>query len=61
MKAVLLVTWIVAGQPPASYHVEFDTIEKCHRARQAVLADYDRMHNINPFERNSVSAVCVGR
>jgi hypothetical protein len=43
MKIVLLVTWIVSGQPPSSYQVEFDSWEKCEAARDAVLRDRDRM------------------
>ncbi len=30
---LLLVTWLVAGQPPASYQVEFTSADKCERAK----------------------------
>jgi hypothetical protein len=43
MKIVLLVTWIVSGQPPSSYQVEFGSWEKCDAARDAVLRDRDQM------------------
>ena len=43
MKIILLVTWIVSGQPPSNYQVTFDTWEKCDAARNEVLLDRDRM------------------
>ena len=63
MKFLLLGTWIVAGFPPSSYQLEFNTAEKCGRARQAVLNDYVRMHWVHPYEpvNDRVSAVCVVR
>jgi hypothetical protein len=36
VKAVLLVTWIIAGQPPNSYQTQFDTLEAGQAARIAV-------------------------
>ena len=30
---LLLVTWLVAGQPPASYQVEFTSADKCERVK----------------------------
>ncbi len=42
MKVVLLVTWIVSGQPPSSFQVEFDSWEKCGVAHDAVLQDRER-------------------
>jgi len=42
-KTVLLVTWIVFGQPPSSYQVTFDSAEACDKAREAVLSDGMRL------------------
>ena len=44
MKTVLLVTWLIFGQSPSSYQVEFDTAEKCAQAKSAVLLDYERLY-----------------
>lgn len=43
MKFVLLVTWLVSGQPPNSYQVIFSSAEACEAARQGVLADGRRV------------------
>jgi hypothetical protein len=44
MKAfVLLVTWIVSGQPPSSYQTTFSSAATCEVARNAVLADGQRL------------------
>jgi hypothetical protein len=43
MKFVLLVTWLVSGQPPNSYQVIFSSAEACEAARQGVLADGQRV------------------
>ena len=40
---VLLVTWIVSGQPPSSYQTTFTSAEACEAARNAVLADGQRI------------------
>jgi hypothetical protein len=40
---VLLVTWIVSGQPPSSYQTIFNSAETCEAARNAVLADGQRL------------------
>lgn len=40
---VLLVTWIVSGQPPSSYQTTFNSAEACEAARNAVLADGQRL------------------
>jgi len=48
---VLLVTWIVSGQPPSSYQTTFNSAEACELARNAVLADGQRLraeHAVNP-------------
>jgi hypothetical protein len=34
---VLLVTWVVHGQPPSSYQTTFTSQETCEAARQQVL------------------------
>jgi hypothetical protein len=44
MKTLLLVTWLIFGQSPSSYQVEFDTAEKCAQAKSAVLLDYERLY-----------------
>ena len=44
MKAfMLLVTWIVSGQPADSYQVSFTSMEACEVARSAVLKDAERI------------------
>jgi hypothetical protein len=39
---VLLVTWIVSGQPPSSYQTTFNSAEVCETVRDAVLTDGQR-------------------
>ncbi len=54
MKTVLLVTWLIFGQSPSSYQVEFDTAEKCAQARSTVLLDYERVYGrIEPAPRQT--------
>ena len=43
MKVILLVTWIVFGQPPSSYQVEFDSTEKCAAAHNVLVAEQRRL------------------
>jgi hypothetical protein len=43
MKYILLVTWISGGHPPVNYQVFFNSAEACETARQAVLADAQRV------------------
>jgi hypothetical protein len=40
---ILLVTWLIPGQPPHSYHVMFYSEEACISARDAVLVDGRRV------------------
>jgi hypothetical protein len=40
---ILIVTWLISGQPPNSYHVTFFSEEACVAARDAVLADGRRV------------------
>jgi hypothetical protein len=40
---ILLVTWLIPGQPPHSYQVMFYSEEACIAARDAVLADGRRV------------------
>jgi hypothetical protein len=40
---ILMVTWLISGQPPNSYHVTFFSAETCEAARDAVLADGRRV------------------
>jgi hypothetical protein len=40
---ILMVTWLIPGQPPNSYHVTFFSEEACVAARDAVLADGRRV------------------
>lgn len=44
---LLLVTWIVYGQPPNSYQAVFDSMEACQKARTAILQDASRMKETN--------------
>ena len=43
MKYILLVTWISGGHPPANYQALFNSAEACETARQALLADAQRI------------------
>jgi hypothetical protein len=62
MKVVLLVTWIVSGQPASSYQVAFDSWQKCDVAKEAVLRDREQVRQqmgLLPLgEFAAVSAVC---
>jgi hypothetical protein len=40
---ILMVTWLILGQPPQSYQVKFLSEEACVAARDAVLADGRRV------------------
>jgi cell division protein FtsL len=40
---MLLVTWIVHGQPPSSYQTQYTSADKCIFARETVLADWRRL------------------
>jgi hypothetical protein len=40
---ILLVAWLIPGQPPLSYQVAFSSEEACVAARDAVLADGRRV------------------
>jgi hypothetical protein len=42
-NVVLLVTWLVSGQPPSSYQVVFNSAEACNAARDYVLGDGRRI------------------
>ena len=43
MKAILLVTWFIAGQPPSSYQTVFNSRDACEAARAQVFADAARV------------------
>jgi hypothetical protein len=51
MKAILLVTWIVSGQPPNSYQSPFGSMEGCQAARTAVIAEGSRLNT--EWEQNA--------
>jgi hypothetical protein len=40
---ILMLTWLISGQPPHSYQVTFFSEEACVAARDAVLADGRRV------------------
>jgi hypothetical protein len=40
---ILLVTWFAYGQPPSSYQTVFNSAEACGKARQALVAEAERM------------------
>jgi hypothetical protein len=40
---ILMVTWLIVGQPPHSYQVMFYSEDTCVAARDAVLADGRRL------------------
>ncbi len=43
MTILLLVTWLVSGQPPSSYQTQFTSMEACQTARAKLLAENDRL------------------
>jgi len=57
MKYILLVTWISGGQPPASYQTLFNSAEACEAARQAVLADAQRVKQQQVQEGGQMGAL----
>jgi hypothetical protein len=72
---ILMVTWFYYGQPPVSSQADFDSIEGCTTARNAVLQDAARLKSEAEFEVArkrtqgiiynpvipTVSAVCAAR
>jgi hypothetical protein len=72
-KFVLLVTWLVPGQPADSYQVGFTTLERCTSARAALLNDAQRLQEeratrpapsaaqIQPSLPFGISALCVSQ
>ena len=61
---ILLVTWLLAGQPPHSYQVRFETPAACEAARARVAREPDRVagsmigQGYQPAAI-SISAICV--
>jgi hypothetical protein len=45
MKTLLLVTWVVVGQPPNSYQIQFASSEACENARAELAKDAERVSN----------------
>jgi hypothetical protein len=43
-RSMLMITWVIAGQPPRSYQTPFTTTEACQKARGAVLAEGARLN-----------------
>jgi hypothetical protein len=43
MNFLLLVTWIVKGQPPTHYQVPFTSLNTCEAARVKVITDAQRV------------------
>ena len=39
MPTLLLVTWIIQGQPPTSYQARFNSREACEAARAKIIAE----------------------
>jgi hypothetical protein len=63
---ILLVTWFAFQQPPHSYQTTFNSTEACNAAREAVLADANRLaqeynRGASVVAPATVSAVCVGQ
>jgi hypothetical protein len=72
MRFVLLVTWIVYGQPPTSYQTIFNSLAACEAARAAIFADAQRLvadwekrmpteFHRKHAQRPTVSAVCAAQ
>lgn len=57
MKYILLVTWISGGQPPVNYQTLFNSAEACEAARQAVLADAQRVKQQQVQEGGQMGAL----
>jgi len=72
-KIILLVTWLVPGQPADSYQVGFSSLERCNGARAALLQDAQRLQEertqrpapsaaqIQPSLPFGISALCVAQ
>lgn len=65
MKVVLLVTWMISGQPASSCQVTFDNWQKCNAAKEAILRDREQVRQqmgLLPLgEFVAVSAVCAAQ
>ena len=70
---ILLVTWLIPGQPPNSYQTSFASIEDCENSRAKIFQDAQRMNaesrskwtpvvgtTVAATLDASVSAVCTG-
>ena len=64
----LLVLWIIVGQPPQAYQVQFASAAACRDARSALQQEADRLNQEPPVEIGGqqivpfpvrLSAVCV--
>jgi len=40
---ILLVLWLIAGQPTIGYQVEFSSMDKCEKARSSLIDDAHRI------------------
>jgi hypothetical protein len=40
---ILIVTWIVAQEPPSSFQTTFNSIEACQKAQAAILIDGNKL------------------
>jgi hypothetical protein len=74
MKALLLITWISFQTPASFYQIEFDSMEKCEKARDKIVLRGDRditdsqrlFLNSKPTQIPNIlpsfmSAVCIDR
>lgn len=64
----LLVMWMVVGQPPQAYQVQFNSPAACARAKTALQQEADRLNREPPVEVAGqqivpfpvrLSAICV--
>jgi hypothetical protein len=66
ITVIMLVTWVMAGQPAQSYQVNLPTVAACEVAKTKILEDADRMaRQIRTRPRNDaipvVSVVCTNQ
>lgn len=45
---VLLVLWLIAGQPPQAYEVRFESLAGCMRAKAALEREVVRLNSEPP-------------
>jgi hypothetical protein len=58
---VLLVTWFVYGQPPASYQTQFNSMQSCDDARLRIMNEQQRLAAEAAAKNEALKAEWAGR